>query len=87
MRNKINENKNFDFETSPEINSRNISLPKPSIPIISLNEYLSRHNRKRILDNVIRKWFLQNNRINPNPKKTKEEWDKIMESFQNETEK
>lgn len=52
---------------------------------ISLNEYLSLYNRQRVLDNVIKKWFF---RIDPlNPKKTKEEWDKLLFQFHNETER
>jgi hypothetical protein len=51
---------------------------------ISLNQYLAVYNRKRILDKVIRTWF---NRIdNTNPKKTKEEWDQIINKFHTETE-
>ncbi len=54
---------------------------------ITLNEYISQHNRNRNLDNVIRKWFFANNKTNPNPKKSKEEWDTVINSFYNETEK
>lgn len=52
---------------------------------ISLNEYLSKYNGKRVLDNIIRKWYFKKN--NTNPKKTKVEWDKLIEEFHNETER
>jgi|GEM_PF-3101319 hypothetical protein len=86
MRNKIDSENNFS-SVGFDFKKENTSVSKSSTPVISLNEYLAKHNRNRKLDNVIRKWFLINNRNNPNPRKTKEEWDKIMESFQNETAK
>ncbi|MFA5196075.1 MAG: hypothetical protein WC401_09795 [Bacteroidales bacterium] len=52
---------------------------------ISLNQYLSFYNRKRVLDNVIRKWFMSQDKTNP--KKTKQEWEEIINRFHNETEK
>jgi hypothetical protein len=97
MRNRSFEEKESMFKNSnPQIPDekflrRDIPISKISppviIPTITLNEYLSRYNRKRILDNVIRKWFFANNKNNPNPKKSKEEWDKILQSFYNETDK
>jgi len=52
---------------------------------ISLNEYLSKHNRERVLDNILRKWYFKKDRSNP--RKTKEEWDKIIFIFHNEVER
>jgi hypothetical protein len=52
---------------------------------ISLNEYLSKYNNKRVLDNVIRHWCSKKDNLNP--KKTIEEWNKLIEEFHNETER
>jgi hypothetical protein len=103
MRNKMNSENSFpsfasdailghrkdvEYEKLPEIKSKNDNaIERVCSPVITLNEYLSRHNRNRILDNIIRKWFFHNNKNNPNPKKSKEEWDSVMKSFQNETDK
>lgn len=54
-------------------------------PKISLNEYLSSHNRKKNLDDVIRKWYLIKDKTNPS--KTKEDWDRVINEFFGETEK
>ena len=53
--------------------------------LISLNEYLSKFNRERVLDNVIKKWYFKKDTSNPMKKKI--EWDKIIYSFHNETER
>lgn len=53
--------------------------------IITFNEYLSIYNRNRVLDNVLKKWFSKID--NTNPKKSKSEWDILIEVFYNETEK
>lgn len=50
---------------------------------ITLNEYLSNFNKQRVLDNIIRKWYFKKDKLNPT--KTKEQWDKIMYEFHNET--
>ena len=53
---------------------------------ISLDFYLSNYPiKKRNLDKIIVSWY---QRINPmNPKKTREEWEKIIKKFFNETER
>jgi hypothetical protein len=51
---------------------------------MTLNEYLSKHNRQRVLDTVIKKWYLKKNQTNP--LKEKKEWDEILKNFHNETE-
>lgn len=58
---------------------------KETEPKITLNEYLSIYNRQRILDHVIKKWYM---RYDPsNPLKTVEEWDGFMKTFHNQTER
>ena len=52
--------------------------------LISLNEYLSKYNRKRVLDTIIKKWYLKKDKKNSMKKKS--EWDKILHDFHNETE-
>lgn len=78
MRKNKKEVKEFIFyDKKPEI-----------IPVedkISLNEYLSKYNPKRVLDNVIRNWYSKKNNLNP--KKTITEWNKLIEEFHNETER
>jgi len=59
--------------------------PKVVIKGITLNEYLSLHNRKRKLDGVIKKWYFQKDKLNSKREKTA--WDKIIQKFFNETEK
>lgn len=78
MERKKKEVKKFKF-------SENISPPIIPKNTISLNEYCSKYNSQRVLDNVIKSWFSL--RDNSNPKKTKEEWDEIINMFHNETER
>jgi hypothetical protein len=52
---------------------------------ITLNEYLSKYNRQRKFDNIIRKWF--NKKEKMNVLKRKEEWEQIISSFWKETER
>lgn len=78
MERKKKEVKNFKFkEFNPPID--------PPEVLISLNEYVSKHNSQRVLDNVIKYWFSLKD--NSNPKKTKEEWDEIINMFHKETER
>jgi len=61
---------------------------QPKVPaelVISLNEFLSKHNGQRSLDNIIRKCFTKKDPLNP--KKTISEWSKLIEEFHNETER
>lgn len=51
---------------------------------ITLNEYLSKYNRQRVLDKVIMRWYLKKDHTNP--MKLKEQWDKVIKGFHNETE-
>ena len=53
--------------------------------LISLNEYLSKYNRERVLDTVIKKWYLKKDKSNS--KRKKSEWDKMLHEFHNETER
>jgi len=51
-------------------------------PKFSINEFLSTHSRQRHLDGVFKGWF---SRIDSsNPKKTIEEWSKILDQFYKE---
>lgn len=52
---------------------------------MQLHEYLSQHSSKRNVDKVIIRWYTRN--YNDNLNRSKEDWDKIVESFFNETEK
>lgn len=71
--------KEFNFNESVPEEVENIEIK------ISLNEYLSKYNNKRVLDNVIRHWCSKKDNLNP--KKTIEEWNKLIEEFHNETER
>jgi hypothetical protein len=52
---------------------------------ITLDEYLSKYNRQRKFDNIIKKWFNRKEKFNV--LKRKEEWDKIISGFWKETER
>jgi hypothetical protein len=51
---------------------------------ITLNQYLSVFNRDRKMDKIFIKWFQKKDKSNPSKKK--EDWDKIINYFWNETE-
>ena len=51
-------------------------------PKLSINEFLSNHSRQRNLDGVFKGWFYRKD--NSNPKKTVEEWQKILDQFYKE---
>lgn len=52
---------------------------------ITLDEYLSKYNRRRKFDNIIKKWFNRKEKFNV--LKRKEEWNKIISGFWKETER
>jgi hypothetical protein len=52
---------------------------------ITLDEYLSKYNRQRKFDNIIKKWFNRKEKFNV--LKRKEEWDKIISGFWKGTER
>lgn len=47
--------------------------------MLTINEFLSVHSRKRNLDDVFKKWFYRTDRTNP--KKTVQEWQKLLSDF------
>lgn len=53
--------------------------------VMSLNEFLSKHNGQRVLDKIIRGWYFKKD--SSNPKKTVHEWSKLLNEFHNETER
>lgn len=67
---KIEEKEEIKINFKPEI-----ILP----PKISLNEYLTSFSIHRKQDKVIQKWYQAKDPTNP--KKTKDEWDIIINSF------
>ena len=72
---------NFNRSSRPEIIKEEVIKE----PQINLNQYLAnffQYNRN--LDKVVVKWFMKKDIRNP--KKTRSEWDIIVESFINETE-
>lgn len=87
MKNK-NKNKNTvstEILTNEDFKLDDIKTIKVSSPVITLNEYLSKYHGQRILDSIITKWYRKKDPTNP--EKTRDEWDVIANSFQNETEK
>jgi len=68
------------FTKTPE--AKPMETPVKKVEVMTLNQYLSKYNRKRVLDNVIRQWYSKID--NMNPSKSKEQWDKIINDFYNE---
>jgi hypothetical protein len=52
---------------------------------ITLNSYLSNHSTQRNLDKIIISWYQKND--GSNPKLLKEQWDSIIKTFHDETER
>ena len=55
------------------------SEEKTAEELLTINEFLSVHSRKRNLDDVFRKWFYRIDQTNP--KKTVQEWQKLLSDF------
>lgn len=68
-----------------EVTTFDFNEKVPAEPVISLNEFLSKYNGQRILDNIIRKWYFKKD--GSNPKKTIVEWSELINEFHNETER
>lgn len=47
--------------------------------VLTINEFLSVHSRKRNIDDIFRKWFYRIDQTNP--KKTVKEWQKLLSDF------
>ena len=55
------------------------------VVLISLNEFLSKYNGQRVLDKVIRKWYLKKDPYNT--KRSINDWSNLIQEFHNEIDK
>lgn len=69
--------KNYINKTNEEDNKTNDENK------MNINEYLSNYSKKRNLDSIFINWF--HAKDSSNPRKTKSEWDYLLQLFYKET--